>query len=172
MSDLILILKRDDIDRMVAAVARSISSDYQNREPVLVGVLKGAFIFLADLVRHLTIPVKIDFVGASSYGSNTSPSGKIRLTKRIEVDIKDKDVLVVEDIVDTGLTLIYLIDYLKSFGPKTVRVCTMLDKQERRRVKIKIDYRCHVVEEGFIVGYGIDYAEDYRNLPEIYHLKL
>jgi hypoxanthine phosphoribosyltransferase len=172
MPELIPILKKDDIDKIVSAVARKISSDYKDRELVLIGVLKGAFIFLADLVRHLTIPVKIDFVRTSSYGADTSSSGNIHLTKEIEIDVKGKDVLVIEDIVDTGLTLTYLIDYLKSFGPNTVKVCTLLDKQERRKTKIKADYVCHVVEKGFLVGYGLDYAEEYRNLPEIYDMIL
>ncbi|OEU71883.1 MAG: hypoxanthine phosphoribosyltransferase [Desulfuromonadales bacterium C00003093] len=172
MPELIPILKKDDIDKIVAGVARRISSDYQGRELVLIGVLKGAFIFLADLARNLTIPVKIDFVGTSSYGSGTSSSGNIYLTKKIEIDVKDKDVLIVEDLVDTGLTLTYLLDYIKSFGPKTVKICALIDKRERRKIKINIDYACHVVGKGFIVGYGIDYAEDYRNLPEIFHLKL
>ena len=99
-------------------------------------------------------------------------SGNIQLSKKLEIDIKNKDVLIIEDIVDTGLTLTWLIDYLKSFRPKTVKVCTLLDKVERSKTKIKIDYACHVVQEGFLVGYGLDYAENYRNLPEIYHLKL
>ncbi len=172
MSELIPVLKKDDIDKIITDVARRISCDYQDRELVVVGILKGAFIFLADLVRRLTIPVKIDFVGVSSYGSDTSSSGKIRLTKEIETDIKDKDVLIVEDIVDTGLTLSYLIDYIKSFKPKTVKICSLIDKQERRKIKINVDYACHVVEKGFLVGYGIDYAENYRNLPEIFCLKL
>ncbi len=172
MPELIPILKKDDIDKMVSAVARKISSDYKDRELVLIGVLKGSFIFLADLVRHLTIPVKIDFVRTSSYGAGTSTSGNIHLTKEIEIDVKGKDVLVIEDIVDTGLTLTYLIDYLKSFGPNTVKVCTLLDKQERRKTKIKADYVCHVVEKGFLVGYGLDYAEEYRTLPGIYDMIL
>jgi len=171
MPELIPFLQKDSIDKMVAEVARKISSDYKNRELVLIGVLKGAFIFLADLARHLTIPVKIDFVRVASYGSGTSSSGNIRLTKEIEIDIKNKDVLIVEDIADTGLTLTYLIDYLNSFGPNTVKVCSLLDKIERRKTKIKIDYTCHAVEKGFLVGYGIDYNEDYRQLPDIYCLK-
>ncbi|MBW2568739.1 MAG: hypoxanthine phosphoribosyltransferase [Deltaproteobacteria bacterium] len=171
MPELIPFLQKDSINKMVAVVAHKISSDYKNRELVLIGVLKGAFIFLADLARHLTIPVKIDFVRIASYGSGTSSSGNINLTKEIEIDIKNKDVLIVEDIADTGLTLTYLIDYLNSFGPNTVKVCSLLDKIERRKTKIKIDYTCHTVEKGFIVGYGIDYNENYRQLPDIYYLK-
>jgi hypoxanthine phosphoribosyltransferase len=172
MPELIPVLDKNDIDNIVAQVARKISSDYQNQELVLIGVLKGAFVFLADLVRHLNIPVKVDFIGVSSYGASTSTSGNIRLTKDIETDVRNKDVLVVEDIVDTGLTLAYIVDYIKTFEPKTVRVCVFLDKYERRKTNIKVDYACHEVDKGFLVGYGLDYNEDYRNLAEIYHLKL
>ncbi len=173
MPELIPVLKKSDINNMVAQVARRISSDYQDHELILIGVLKGAFVFLSDLMLNLSIPVQVDFVGAASYGSDTSSSGRINLTKAVEIDVKNKDVLVVEDIVDTGLTLSYIIDYLKSFKPKTIKVCTLLDKRQRRQANVKIDYACHiVVTEGFLVGYGLDYDEDYRNLPEIYHLQL
>ncbi|MBW1836208.1 MAG: hypoxanthine phosphoribosyltransferase [Deltaproteobacteria bacterium] len=172
MPDFFPVLKKDEIDKKIASIAHRISSDYQDQELILIGVLKGAFVFLADLMRKLTIPVKVDFVRIYSYGSSTSSSGNIQLSKKLEIDIKNKDVLIIEDIVDTGVTLTWLIDYLKSFRPKTVKVCTLLDKVERRKTKIKIDYACHVVQEGFLVGYGLDYAENYRNLPEIYHLKL
>ena len=157
---------------MVAQVARRISSDYQDHELILIGVLKGAFVFLSDLMLNLSIPVQVDFIRVASYGSDTSSSGRINLTKAVEIDVKNKDVLVVEDIVDTGLTLSYIIDYLKSFKPKTVKVCTLLDKRQRRQANVKIDYACHIVTEGFLVGYGLDYDEDYRDLPEIYHLQL
>jgi len=172
MRELVPVLTKDAIDKKVAEVALKISKDYKDRELVLVGILKGAFVFMSDLMRCLTVPVKLDFVCASSYGAGTTTSGSIKLTRELCIDIKGKEVLIIEDIVDTGITLAYLIDYLKSFGPASVKVCAMLDKRERRKVEIKIDYSCHVVEEGFLVGYGLDYAEEYRNLPEIYHLKL
>jgi len=171
MPELIPVLTKNDIDNLVARVAQRISSDYQNHELILIGVLKGAFVFLSDLVRHLDIPVKIDFIRVFSYGSDVFSSGDIRLTKDVEVDIKDKDVLIVEDIVDTGLTLKYLIDYLRSYHPRTIKICAFIDKQERREADIKIDYSCHGVAEGFLVGYGLDYDEDYRYLSGIYHLK-
>ena len=171
MADLIPVLTEDEIKKMVADVAQKISDDYKDSELVLIGVLKGAFVFMADLMRKITIPVKIDFVGISSYGSNTVSSGKINLTRDIEIDIKNKDVLIVEDLVDTGLTLKYLINYLKSFDPKSVKICTLLDKYERRETEIDVAYPCHRIEKGFVVGYGIDFAENYRNLPAIYHLK-
>jgi hypoxanthine phosphoribosyltransferase len=172
MSDLIPVLNKEQIDKIVADVAERISSDYQGRELILIGVLKGAFIFLSDLARYLTIPVKIDFVGLSSYGAGISPSESIQLTKEVEIDLRDKDVLVVEDIVDTGFSLIYLTKYLKRFGPKTVKICSLLDKRERRKADIAIDYVGHVIEEGFLVGYGLDHAERLRNLPGVYRLKI
>ncbi len=171
MAELVLVIGRADIDAMVAAMARQISFDYQDSEPVLVGVLKGAFIFLADLVRRLTIPVEIDFIGVSSYGADTRSSGDIRLTKGLTIDIENKDVLVVEDMVDSGLTLAWLMNHLKAFNPNSVKVCVFVDKRERRRERVRIDYACHTVDNGFLVGYGLDYAEKYRNLPGIYHLK-
>ncbi|MFO7970126.1 MAG: hypoxanthine phosphoribosyltransferase [Desulfobacterales bacterium] len=172
MHELIPVLNKNDIDKMVARVAREISSDYQNQELILIGILKGAFVFLSDLMRYLTIPVKLDFIRVCSYGSGASSSGNIRLTKEIEIDINNKNVLIVEDIVDTGLTLSCLIDYLKTFNPKTVKICALINKHERRNANIKIHYACHDVTEGFLVGYGLDYNEDYRYLAGIYHLKL
>lgn len=171
MPELIPVLKREEIEAATDAIARRISSDYKGRPLVAVGVLKGAFIFLADLVRRLTIPVQVDFVKAASYGSGVTSSGKIKLTKEIDIDIAGKDVLVVEDIVDSGLTLDYLINYLKQFKPETVRVCTLLDKHERRESKVTVDYACHTIAKGFLVGYGLDFDEAYRELPAIYHLK-
>ena len=172
MPDLVPVLKKDEIAKLVSKLAQKISSDYHGRELILVAVLKGAFVFLSDLIRQITIPVKVDFIRAASYGSNTSSSGQIQLTKEIEININNKDVLLVEDIVDTGLTLSYIVDYLKSFEPCSVKVCALLDKIERREIDITVDYTGHVVAEGFLVGYGLDYAEDYRNLPGIYDLKL
>jgi len=172
MPEFIPVLKKEEIDQMVTAVAKRISADYQGYELILIGILKGAFVFLSDLIRKISVPVKVDFVGASSYGAKTFSSEEIHLTKKLEIDIKDKYVLVVEDIVDTGLTLAYIIDYLKSFGPKSLRVCALIDKHERSKSSIKLDYVGHSLSEGFCVGYGLDYDEDYRNLPEIYHLKL
>lgn len=173
MPDFTPVFKKDEIDEQVSRVAKIISADYQGKELVMVGVLKGAFLFLADLVRQLKVEsVKIDFLQASSYGADTVSSGKIVLKKDIDVDIRGKDVLVVEDIVDTGLTLAYLIDHLRGFGPSSVKVCAMIDKMERRKAAIAVDYACTSVDKGFLVGYGLDYAEEYRNLPEIYHMKL
>jgi hypoxanthine phosphoribosyltransferase len=172
MPEFDLVLSREAISERVKKIARSISADYKDRDLVIVGVLKGAVIFLSDLLRELTIPVKVDFIGASSYGNQTSSSGSVRITKHVDIDLNNKDVLVVEDIVDTGLTLACLVDHFKTTGALSVRVCTLIDKRERRQVPIDVDYACHVVDQGFLVGYGLDYAEFYRNLPGIYHLKL
>ena len=139
---------------------------------VLIAVLKGAFIFLSDLVRKMKQSVKIEFTQLSSYGDNTESSGQICLKKGIEVNIKGSDVLIIEDIVDTGLTAAYLIDYLKSLDPNSVKICALLDKPTRRKTDIHIDYTGYQVEDGFLVGYGLDYAEGYRNLPEICKLQL
>ena len=172
MPQLIPVLTEEDIRTKVAAVAKTISEDYSGRQLILVGVLKGAFIFLSDLARHLTIPVQIDFLRASSYGTGTSSSEKIQITKKIDIDIKNKDVIVVEDIIDTGLTAKHIVDYVESLNPKSVKVCTLLDKRERRKCDFEPDYRCHVIEKGFLVGYGLDYAEDYRELKDVCQLKL
>ena len=172
MPELFPAFKKDDIYKMVTTTSQRISSDYQNRQPILIGVLNGAFVFLSDLVRNLNIPIKIDFIGVSSYGHGTSPSGSIRLTKEVGLKLQGEDVLVVEDIIDTGLTISYIINYIKKFDPKSVKICAFLDKTARRNANVEINYACFVVDEGFFVGYGLDYADNYRNLPDVYYLKL
>lgn len=170
--EMIPVLSREQIQEKVAALAARISEDYHRKDVVVVGILKGAFIFLADLVRALTIPVRIGFIRLASYGSDTSSSGTIRITKDLELDIHGRHVLIVEDIIDSGLTIAYLLDHLKPLGPESVKVCAFIDKLERREVQIPVDYAGHVVREGFLVGYGLDHDEQFRGLPEIYHLKL
>ena len=173
MPEFTQVLKREDIQHQVAEIAKRISNDYQDREVVLIGVLKGAFIFLADLVRQLTLEkIQVDFLQASSYGADTVSSESITLKKDIDVDIRGKDVLLVDDIVDTGLTMAYLIDHLARFGPSSIKICAIIDKHERRETEVIVDYVCTTLDEGFLVGYGLDYAELYRNLPEIYQMKL
>ncbi|MFH1983945.1 MAG: hypoxanthine phosphoribosyltransferase [Pseudomonadota bacterium] len=171
MPELIPVLDSEDIHRMTATMAERLSLDYQGKDVVMVGVLKGAFLFLADLVRLMSIPVKIDFVRASSYGSGTETTGCVQLEKNRVIDVAGKDVLIVEDIVDTGLTLHCMVSHFQSLGAASVKVCTLLDKQERRRVPIEADYVCHAVDDEFLVGYGLDFDESYRELPGIYHLK-
>jgi hypoxanthine phosphoribosyltransferase len=172
MSELIPVLTETEIEQNIHLLARRISDDYRNKNLVMIGVLKGAFVFLSDLMRRLTIPVEVEFIRLSSYGKSHTSSGRIDIRDDISLDLKDKDVLIVEDIVDTGLTLTTLADHLKSFKPKSVKICALIDKLERRETDCKVDYACHTVEGGFLVGYGLDYAEKYRNLPAIYHLKL
>jgi hypoxanthine phosphoribosyltransferase len=172
MSEFIPVLTKKEIDAQVSHIAQVISADYKDRELILIGILKGAFIFLSDLIRQLSIPVKVDFMCVSSYGDHTTSSGRIKLIKDVDISINNKDVLIVEDIVDTGITLSYLVDHLHASGASSVRICTLIDKRERRETDVRVDYACHTVNKGFLVGYGLDYAEFYRNLPEVYHLKL
>ncbi|MDJ0665906.1 MAG: hypoxanthine phosphoribosyltransferase [Desulfobacterales bacterium] len=172
MSEFIPVLTQKEIAKRVVEVADAISTDYRDRDLILIGILKGAFVFLADLIRHISIPVKVDFMCASSYGRSTSSSGRVKIIKDVDLDLKNKDVVIVEDIVDTGITLTHLVAHLKSSGAASVRICALIDKQERRQTEIVADYVCHSVEKGFLVGYGLDYAEFHRNLPEVYHLKL
>ena len=172
MPEFIPVLQQQEISGLVAEIAREISDDYRDRDLVLLGVLKGAFIFLSDLVRHLSIPAHVEFLRTASYGDGMSSSGTVRLLMEPQIDLVGRDALLVEDIVDSGLTLRFLIDYLKGAGARSVKVCTLIDKRERRSVEVPVDYACHRVSEGFLVGYGLDYAESYRGLPGIYHLKL
>ena len=138
-----------------------------------VGVLKGAFVFMADLIRKLTLPsFVIDFVRVASYGEGAETSGCVRILKDIETDIEGKDVLIIEDILDTGLTLNCLMEVLQARHPESIKICTLIDKQERRQIDLQPEYVCFQVEEGFLVGYGLDYAEAYRNLPGIFHLNM
>ncbi len=173
MPELIPVIDKDTIARCVANAAKQISADYQSTELLMVGVLKGAFIFMADLVRQLTLKtVAIDFVRLSSYGNGTSTSASMCLLMDTEADVTDKDVLIVEDILDTGNSLAFLSEHFKAKGARTIKICVLIDKRERRQMELKPDYVCHTVEQGFLVGYGLDCAEAYRNLPEIYKLNL
>lgn len=168
--EMIPVLSRAEISQKVKGLAQRISEDYTGKELIVLGVLKGCFIFLADLIREITIPVLVDFVRLASYGSNTKSSGTIRITKEAELDIRDRDVLIVEDIIDSGVTIAYLLNHLKSFSPKSVKVCAFIDKSERREVQVPIDYAGIMVEQGFLVGYGLDFDEKYRALPAIYRI--
>lgn len=166
--ELKLLFSKQEIAETVARLAQEISADYANEKVILVGVLKGAFMFLADLVRHLTIPVEIEFMRIASYGSQKESSGEIIVKKDVEISLKGKDVLVVEDIVDTGLSLIFLLDHLRAHNPSSLKVCALVDKKSRREVEVQVDYIGFSMDEGFIVGYGIDFNERYRALPEIF----
>ena len=166
-----ILIPHKAIRARVQELARQISSDYAGKEPVLIGILNGVVFFFADLVMAMSIPCKIDFIRAASYGSGMNSSGNIKLVKDIEIPVEGKDVLVVEDIVDTGLTLNHIVRTLEARGPLSVKVCALIDKKERREKKVTIDYCGFEVEEGFLVGYGLDYDEQYRYLPDICVLK-
>lgn len=148
-----------------------ITKDYQNEDLVLIGVLKGANVFMSDLMRKINKAIEIDFISVSSYGLSTESSGVVRILKDLDVEIEGKNVIIVEDIIDTGLTLNYLMKNFETRKPKSIKICALLDKPERRKVDIKIDYRGFTIPDEFIVGYGIDYAEGYRNLPYVAALK-
>jgi len=167
---LTLLLSREEIAFIVKGLADQISKDYGDKELILVCILKGAFMFLSDLIRHLQISVKVDFVRLASYGAGMKTSGKIEITKDIEIPIEGKDVLIVEDIIDSGRTLQFLKDRFSILNPHSIRVCALLDKKARREVEIEADYLGKEVDDVFIVGYGIDFNETYRHLPEIYYV--
>ena len=171
-----ILLEEAQIQAKVAELGRRISADYAGREVTLVSVLKGALPFMADLMRQLTIPVRIDLMEVSSYGGTaTESSGLVRIIKDLSSSIDGRDVLLVEDIIDTGLTLNYLVRYLRGKNPASLRICTLLDKPARRLVEIPVDYVGFTIPDQFVVGYGLDYNELYRNLrfvgvlrPEVY----
>jgi hypoxanthine phosphoribosyltransferase len=168
---LVLLYSRDQIAQRVKELAASISADYAGSDLVLIGILRGAFVFVADIIRQLTIPVRIDFIGAASYGSRTQTSGQVAITKELQVPVSGRDVLLIEDILDTGVTLQAIQAKLNEVGARSVKICTLIDKRERRLVDVPVDYVGFETSEGFIVGYGIDYAEQYRNLPDIYRIE-
>jgi len=166
-----LLYSKESIDRRVKELAGTISRDLEGKDVVLVGVLKGAFIFLADLARHLEIPHTVDFVRLASYGSGSVSSEKITITKDIETDIEGKEVIVVEDIIDTGYTVTFLRERLEERAPHSIKVCTLIDKKQRRKIAVNADYVGFALDEGFVVGYGLDFDEKFRCLPDIYVIK-
>jgi hypoxanthine phosphoribosyltransferase len=160
-----VLVTAEDLQRRVAELGEEISRDYAGRSLLLVGVLKGAVFFLSDLMRFIDIPVEVDFMAVASYGSATDSSGVVRILKDLDAAIEDRDVLIVEDIVDSGLTLQYLLRNLGSRNPRTLEVCALLTKPERRKVDLPTRYVGFEIPDRFVVGYGLDYAERYRNLP-------
>jgi hypoxanthine phosphoribosyltransferase len=162
-----IVYSAEQIRRAVAAVAGEIDRDYGGREVLFLAVLKGAFIFLADLVRQVRVPCTVDFVGVSSYGAGTSTTGVVRERLRRSEPVEGRHVIVVEEVVDSGLTLCTLLDALAAEGPASLKVCALVDKRERRQAEVPVDYRGFTLSGGFIVGYGMDYAERFRNLPDI-----
>jgi len=164
------IVSRTDIARRVKELGQAISRDYSGRPLVMIGILNGAFIFLADLVREIELPMEIDFIRVASYGSGTCSSGTIQCTKDTELDLTGKDILLVEDIVDTGRTLVRLKELLATRKVASVKICALIDKKERREVEVEVDYVGFVVAEGFLVGYGLDHAQQHRHYPAIYNI--
>jgi hypoxanthine phosphoribosyltransferase len=158
------IVAADDLQRRVRELGAEISRDYEGRDLVLIGVLKGAVLFIADLMRELTVPCEVDFMAVSSYGSATDSSGVVRILKDLDASIEGRDVLLVEDIVDSGLTLHYLLKNLKARDPRTLEVCALLTKPERRRVELPIRYVGFEIPNRFAIGYGLDHGQRYRNL--------
>ena len=166
-----VLLSEEQLSQKIAELGEEISKDYQGKEIVAICVLKGAILFMADLARAVKVPMALDFMAVSSYGNGTSTSGTVRILKDLDNSIEGKHVLVVEDIIDSGVTLKYLLKNLKSRKPASIKLCTLLNKPERRRVEVDIDYCGFTVPDYFLVGYGLDYAEKYRNLPFIGILK-
>lgn len=166
--ELKLIISQEEISQKIKELAQKIDKDYKDNPVIFIGVLKGAFIFLADLVRDIKNPnIQIDFVRVKSYGMSDTSSEKIEITKELELSIEGKDVILVEDIVDTGITLEFLYNYIKALNPKSIKICALISKKERRKIEVPIDYVGFEIEKGFLVGYGLDFAEKFRHLPEI-----
>ena len=162
-----ILVTREEIAASVKKLGLQITEDYRGKNPLFIGILKGAVVFFADLIREIDLPLSMDFMVVSSYGASTKTSGVVQVVKDVSQDITGRDVLIVEDIVDSGMTLSYLKKYLSSRGAASIRIVTLLDKPERRRVDLTADYYCFTIPDEFVVGYGLDYAEKYRNLPDI-----
>ena len=166
-----ILISRDEIAKAVDRLASEIKRDYQGKQPLLIGVLKGSFMFMADLIRQLDLPLELDFIGLSSYGAARESSGRVRVVQGVKAPIKGRDVLMIEDIVDTGITISFLLNYLKKKQPASLKLCALTDKPSRRRVPVSIDYLGFTVPNKFIVGYGLDFNQRFRNLPDIYALE-
>jgi len=169
--ELVPTISAEELGKCLDELASRINRDYEGKDLVLIGILNGVFVFLADLVRRLSLPVEVDFVRLASYGSNSETSGVVQITKDIELPIRGRHVLVVEDIVDSGVTLAFYLQRLRSQEAESVKVCALIDKNERRRVDVPLDYVGISVEKGFLVGYGLDFSEKHRNLPAIYEVR-
>ena len=166
-----ILVQADDLTHRVRQLGEEISRDYEGRDLLLVGVLKGAIFFLADLMRHIEVPCELDFMAVASYGSSTQSSGVVRILKDLDAAIEGRDVLIVEDIVDSGLTLSYLLRALRARGPKSLEVCALLTKPDRREVELPIRYIGFEIPDRFAIGYGLDHAERFRNLPYVAALR-
>ena len=166
-----VMISEEEIAKRVKELGKQLTEDYKGKELLVVGILKGCMLFLSDLVRTIELPLTMDFMVVSSYGATTKSSGVVRIIKDLEREIEGKDVLIVEDIVDTGLTLSYLVENFKARNPKSVKVCSLLDKPDRRKAQVDIQYIGFKIPDEFVVGYGLDYGENYRNLPFVCVLK-
>ena len=162
-----ILVTREEIQAAVKKLGEQITRDYAGKEPMLVGILKGSVVFFADLIREIDLPMTMEFMAISSYGSATKSSGEVRIIKDLDKAITGRDVLIVEDIVDSGLTLSFLKKTLEGRGAASIKIATLLDKPARRKVDLKSDYYCFIIPDEFVVGYGLDYDEKYRNLPDI-----
>ncbi len=162
-----VLIGQDEIRAAIKKLAAELNKEYQGRELMCICILKGAVMFFTDLIRELDLPLTVDFMAISSYGNSTKTSGEVRVQKDLDQSVMGKDVLVVEDIVDSGLTLSYIMEILSKRGAKSVKLATLLDKPERRQNELHVDYACFTIPNEFVVGYGLDYAEKYRNLPDI-----
>jgi len=166
-----ILFNRDEIEATVKRLAAEIRKDYHGKNPLLIGILKGSFVFMADLIRWLDFPLEVEFIKLSSYGRGRESSGRVRVVKGLTSIIRGRDVLVIEDIVDTGLTTSFLLDYLRQKKPASLRLCALTDKSSRREIPVAIDYLGFAVPDKFIVGYGIDWDERFRYLPDICYLE-
>ena len=166
-----VLFSEEELDRRVSEIAAEINRDYAGKEPMLISVLRGSFVFMADLIRKIEVPCTVDFMSVSSYGRGTTSSGQVQITKDLSDDIEGKDIIVVEDILDSGNTLSYLLQLLQARKPASMKLCTLLDKPDRRVKEVHVDYSGFTIPDEFVVGYGLDYAEKYRNLPYIGILK-
>ena len=162
-----VLLSEEEVDKRIQEIGEQISKDYAGEQVHLVCVLRGGVFFLCELAKRITVPVSLDFMSVSSYGSDTKSSGVVKIVKDLDDSLADKNVIVVEDIVDSGRTLSYLLEMLKDRGPKSMKLCTLLDKPDRRVVDVKVDYTGFQIPDEFVVGYGLDYDQKYRNLPYI-----
>ena len=166
-----VLFSEEELKQRVKEMGAQITADYQGKEPLLVSVLRGSYIFMADLTRSIDLPCTVDFMSVSSYGSGTTSSGQVQITKDLSENIEGRDVIVVEDILDSGNTLFYLLQLLEARKPASIRLCTLLNKPERRVKEVEVAYSGFDIPDAFVVGYGLDYAEKYRNLPYIGILK-
>ena len=162
-----ILIERDALQERVAALGREVSEDYATRDLLLIGVLKGAVFFMADLMRNVTVPCEVDFMAISSYGASTDSSGVVRILKDLDINIEGRHVLVVEDIIDSGLTLSYLMRNLEARAPESLEICALLTKPDRREMDVPVRYIGFEIPDRFVIGYGLDFAERYRNLPYV-----